>query len=143
MNDRAVLIREAATTLAAVAAEVPASLQGFNYDLYLIRAQRDIGWQGGVYVEGWNKHPTYVFDEWTAYTNGTESMLRNRITDDAGTARFMLEFVPYSICVAKAAHDAAKSDDPQMKAFIQWQIVRCNTLARGKTRAAQHGRRGC
>ena len=40
-----------------------------------------------------------------------------------------MEFMPYSICVAKAAeHDAGLPDDSRMKAFIQWQAARCIRL---------------
>ncbi len=117
LNDRAVRITEPAITLSAVAREVPASLRGFNYRLYFVQQLAD-----------WNEHPTYPFDEWTAYTNGAEARLRRNIPDRDDTVRFCMEFMPYSICVAKAAHDAGLPDDPQMKAFIQWQAARCIRL---------------
>ena len=117
LNDRAVRITEPAITLSQVAREVPASLRGFNYRLYFVQQLAD-----------WNEHPTYPFDEWTAYTNGAEARLRRNIPDRDDTVRFCMEFMPYSICVAKAAHDAGLPDDPQMKAFIQWQAARCIRL---------------
>jgi hypothetical protein len=117
LNDRAVLIDNPVITLTAVAREGPASLRGFNYRLYFVQQLAD-----------WNEHPTYPFDEWCAYTNGAEARLRRNIPDRDDTVQFALEFVPYSICVAKAAHDAGLPDDPQMKAFIQWQAERCIRL---------------
>ena len=117
LNDRAVLIDNPAITLTAVAREIPASLRGFCYNLYFVQQLRD-----------WNDTPTYPFDEWTAYTNGAEARLRQNIPNRNDTVQFCLEFVPYSICVAKAAHDAGLPEDPQMKAFIRWQAERCIRL---------------
>ncbi len=114
LNDKAVLIDNPALTLTAVAREIPASLRGFCYNLYFVQQLRD-----------WNDTPTYPFDEWAAYTNGAESRLRRNIPDRNDTVQFCLEFIPYSICVAKAAHDAGLPEDPQMKAFIRWQAERC------------------
>jgi hypothetical protein len=117
LNDRAVLIDNPAITLTAVAREIPASLRGFCYNLYFVQQLRD-----------WNEHPTYPFDEWTAYTNGTEARLRRNIPDRDDTVRFSLEFLPYSICVPKAMRAAGLPEDPQMKAFIRWQAERCIRL---------------
>ena len=119
LNDRAVLIDNPAITLTAVAREIPVSLRGFCYNLYFVQQLRD-----------WNDTPTYPFDEWTAYTNGAEARLRRNIPDRDDTVQFCLEFVPYSICVAKAAHDAGLPEDAQVKAFIRWQTERCIRLAK-------------
>ena len=113
LNDRAVLLWEPTTTLAAVARLVPPSLQGDNYSLYLLQAQGD-----------WDNQPSYVFDEWSAYTNGLEARQRLGILEHEETGRFALEFISYAICVPWAA----QSRDPQTKAFIQWQTVRVLNL---------------
>jgi hypothetical protein len=115
LENRAVLIQEPATTLAAVAHLVPLSLRGEVYNLYLVQMR---GY--------WNEQPTYVFDEWIAYTNGTEARQRLGIQDRAETVRYMLEFCVYATCVPQAAG----SHDPQMRAFIVWQIERAMVLYR-------------
>ena len=51
----------------------------------------------------WNDQPSYIFDEWTAYTNGLEARYRLGITDREETGRHALEFVVYAICVPWAA----------------------------------------
>lgn len=119
LDNRAVLLREPATTLSAVAATVPASLRGPVYRLYLIGGQQY--WQG---------EPSYVFDEWVAYANGAQARRRLGIRDRAETVDYMLEFVPYAICVAKASRSA----DPQTRAFIAWHIERCLAEANGTGR---------
>ncbi len=102
-----------------MAREVPASLRGFCYNLYFIQQRAD-----------WNEVPTYVFDEAVAYTGGAEARVKRNIPDRNDTVQFCLEFVPYSICVAKAAHDAGLPDDPQVTAFIRWQTERCIRLGK-------------
>jgi len=113
LGNRAVLMHEPATTLSAVAAAVPLSLRGQVYRLYLVEGQRY-----------WQNQPTYVFDEWVAYANGSEARQQLGIRDRAETVEYTLEFIPYSLCVAKAS----RSQDPQMKAFIRWHIERCLTF---------------
>ena len=119
LKNRAVLMQEPTTTLAmpwsAVAAKVPPSLRGEVYGLYLIQMQ-----------SYWNSQPTYVFDEWVAYTNGAEARQALGIRDRAETVRYMLEFCVYAACVPQAAG----SDDPQMRAFYKWQVERAVALYR-------------
>ncbi len=112
LENRAFLLKEPATTLARVAELVPPSLRGEVYDLYLVRAQRD-----------WNDQPSYVFDEWAAYTNGAEARQQLGIQDRAETVRYMLEFCVYAVCVPEAAQS-----DGQLRPFIRWQIERALKL---------------
>jgi len=115
LGNQAVLLREPATTLATVAALIPPSLRGEVYRDYLLQTQGD-----------WGDQPSYVFDEWTAYTNGLEARYRLGITEHEETGRFALEFVVYAVCVPWAA----RSQDPQTKAFLQWQTERTLDLCR-------------
>ncbi len=119
LDNRAVLLNNPPITLTDVAREVPASLRGFCYNLYFIQQRAD-----------WNEVPTYVFDEAVAYTGGAEARVKRNIPDRNDTVQFCLEFVPYSICVAKAAHDAGLPEDPQVTAFIRWQTERCIRLGK-------------
>lgn len=124
LNNRAVLIDNPPITLTAVAREIPPSLRGFCYSLYFVQQLRD-----------WDDTPTYPFDEWVSYSNGAEARLRRNIPGRDDTVQFALEFVPYSICVAKAMRTAGLAADPQMRAFIRWQTERCVLLGHtsGKT----------
>jgi len=110
LGNQAVLMQEPRTTLSAVAASVPVSLRGQVYRLYLVEGQRY-----------WQNQPTYVFDEWVAYANGSEARRQLGIRDRAETIEYTLEFIPYALCVAKAS----RSSDSQMRAFIRWHIERC------------------
>jgi len=109
LNNLAVLMPEPATTLAQVAGRVPVSLRGEVYNLYLVQMQ-----------SYWNDQPSYVFDEWIAYTNGAEARQRLGIADRGETLRYASEFIAYAACVAWASG----STDPQMKAFFKWQTAR-------------------
>lgn len=109
LNNKAVLIDEPTTTLADVANIVPPSLRGDVYDLYLIRAQRD-----------WNNQPSYVFDEATAYCNGTVARQQLGIQERSETVRYSTEFCVYSTCVVWASG----SKDNQTREFLRWSIER-------------------
>jgi hypothetical protein len=109
LKNRAVLLNEPDTTLAKVARRVPKSLRGSVYSLYLIQMQ---GY--------WNQQPSYVFDEWVAYTNGAEARRQLGITSRGETVDYALEFCIYAACVPWAAN----SDDPKLKAFYKWQVER-------------------
>jgi|WetSurMetagenome_2_1015567.scaffolds.fasta_scaffold122943_2 hypothetical protein len=110
LKNRAMLLKEPNTTLAAIAQQIPMSLRGDVYQTYLI------GMQGY-----WNNQPTYVFDEWVAYTNGMAARLELGIEDRRETARFALEFLVYSAYVPQ---------DKWTKVFYKWQTERMMKLYR-------------
>lgn len=113
LQNRAILMLEPSTTLDKVASAVPTSLRGRGYNLYLIHAQRD-----------WQNQPTYVFDEWSAFTNGSEARNKRRTPNRTDTLQSMVEFIPYAICVLKAS----QTTDPQIREFVRWQIERALTI---------------
>lgn len=118
LGNRAILLKEEPrTTLTRVSRLVPVSLRGGVYNLYLLESRR---W--------WENQPSYLFDEWVAYTNGTEARLvgADVVYGREETARYMLEFCVYSTCVPWSA----KSDDMQLRNFIMWQIERSMILLR-------------
>ena len=117
LQNRAVTMSEPCGTLASVASVVPRSLRGSDYRHYLVKAQT---W--------WNEQPTYVFDEFVAYTNGSQARKETGKPKGDITIQRMAEFIPYSICVPWAT----KSKDPKMKAFLRWQIKRAMNLGAGK-----------
>jgi len=113
LENRAIKLKEPNTTLAEVAKNVPRSLRGNVYNLYLIKQQRY-----------WNNEPLYIFDEWVAYGNGAcvknDLDIKNRV----GTVRYALEFNVYAMTLAMTA----KTDDPHFKSFLMWNLARTMTL---------------
>jgi thiol-disulfide isomerase/thioredoxin len=110
LDDGVARLTEPKTTLSAVARNVPQSLRGEVYNLYLVNAQRD-----------WNEQPSYVFDEWSAYTNGSRARNELGIKDRQETVRYMMEFCIYATCVARCDN----GNDPNLKEFLKYQIERC------------------
>lgn len=115
LNNKAVIINEPKGTIREAAALVPQSLRGQTYKLYMVQ-------QAGQ----WNDTPTYVFDEWVAYTNGSAVRLDLKITSRAETVLYMLEFNNYAIATAMAC----KTDDVQFKRFLMWHLERTMELYR-------------
>jgi hypothetical protein len=126
MNDRGVIVVEPNIRKSAVAAYVPASLRGSRFALYV---------QGS---SDWDDRPLYLFDEWIAYTNGSEvgvglaraGLWRYGWRDAvAGT----LEFVVYAMAVGmavEAGDPAYFRSDTQFRALIQWNTRRAMALYR-------------
>jgi hypothetical protein len=116
LENRAVVLEEPPTTIRAVAQLVPPSLRGGTYNLYLVS-------QAG----SWNNEPLYLFDEWVAYTNGSEAGLDLdkkglwRGCQRSDTIAYALEFNVYSTCVAMALKGQT---DPEIKTFLKWNIER-------------------
>lgn len=113
LEDRAVIIDEPSTTITAAANLVPRSLRGGVYNLYMVEQ-----------ASSWNDTPLYVFDEWTAYGNGSAVRLDLGIKERSETVLFMLEFNVYSICVGWAS----KTKDDQFKNYLKWNIARSMKL---------------
>ena len=113
LENRGVVIPEPNTTVSAVAKVVPQSLRGMSYNLYLVQ-------QAG----SWNSRPLYIFDEWTAYTNGSEVRLDLKIQSRAETVQQMLEFDSYAMCVAMVTN----CQEPQFKNYLTWNLERSMRL---------------
>jgi hypothetical protein len=90
MSNRAFLFNEIPGTLDDVAKNIPLNMRGKVYDLYLIKAQK---W--------WNKHPSYIFDEFTAYINGSLAREYYGIKGRGESVEQMLECMVYSYHAAK------------------------------------------
>ena len=115
LNNKAILIQEPTTTLSAVAEIVPPSLRGKVYDTYLIDAQHD-----------WQDHPSYILDEFIAYTQGGLARKELGIQDRYEEVCFGIEFIVYSVCVARAS-----GSDDQLREFLRWNIERILNLQEG------------
>ncbi len=113
LNNRAIMLDEPNGTMTMVANRVPNIYRGPLYQFYLVRARK---W--------WDKQPTYIFDEFSAYINAVQARKILGRPDRGGTVEYMAEFVFYSVCVPWALED----DDPKMKAFLRYQIDRALAL---------------
>lgn len=120
LEDRAAIIEEPKTTIRKVAARVPQDLQGPSFDLYLRQ-------QAGA----WNDTPLYLFDEWTAYTNGSEC---GRELNAEGWYYELLQahnFNVYCMYLAMEVRQTCRDyDDKQFKAYIMWNVERTFRLAK-------------
>ncbi|MCC7539695.1 MAG: hypothetical protein IT379_25965 [Deltaproteobacteria bacterium] len=128
LENRAVLIVEPAIRKSDANRFVPAALRGSRYDLYL---------EGSP---DWDDTPTYLFDEWVAYTNGGAvgvDLVRSGLWTYGwrdGVAG-QLEFTVYALAVAMAVEEGdatywASPDGAQFREFVAWNARRAMTLYR-------------
>lgn len=118
LENRMCYVSDVNTTLATIAEQVPPSLRGQSYDLYLKKQQ--------YYF---NNDPIYLFDEWVAYTNGSACIIeltqQNKYREQRwDTILFMREFDVYALTLAYVT----KPTDEQFKNFLGWQLERTATL---------------
>lgn len=120
LSNQAAIVAEPNLWIHDVAPYVPQALQGFRYSLYLLNSP------------SWDDTPLYVWDEWNAYTNGTEVAVD---LANAGLWSYgwrdacmgTVEFVVYAIAVGMAVRDL----DPtyfatyaQFTEFLAWNLIR-------------------
>lgn len=124
MKDRFALVVEPSITLSQVGPKVPASLRGSRYQTYLVDQ-----------VTSWNDTPTYVMDEWVAYTNGSEVGVELAASGSWTTWRDgvagTLEFTIYTLALAaavEAADPAYFAGYTQFREFIAFHAERAMGL---------------
>jgi len=108
LKNRAFIFHEVPGTLRDVANKIPINLRGDVYKLYLVDSLR---W--------WNNTPSYVFDEFVAYTNGSIARDELRIQTRTESIKYMIEFVVYSYYAALT---------PESKEFWVWNTRRAWAL---------------
>jgi hypothetical protein len=119
LQDRACVIYEPKTTIRAIAPKVPQALRGPSYQLYLVQQAGD-----------WNDRPLYLFDEWIAYTNGSETGRELNHQDWYYELLQAHNFNVYCMYLAMTVKKTCPDyDDKQMKAFMMWNIERTFRLA--------------
>jgi hypothetical protein len=126
MSDRVAIVIEPNIRKSAVAGFVPNSLRGSRFALYITGSP------------DWDDTPLYVFDEWVAYTNGSEvamSLTREGLWRygwrDAVAGS--LEFTIYALATAmavEAGDPAYFRDNAQFRAFVAWNAQRAMDLFR-------------
>lgn len=125
-EDRAVVLDEPDMRKSVVAGYVPSSLRGSRYDLYL---------EG---MGDWDDTPTYILDEFVAYTNGGAAGvdLAARGLWNAGWrdgVAGQLEFTVYAIALLMATEEHDPTffrDNTQYKEFIVWNARRAMRIYR-------------
>jgi hypothetical protein len=125
LEDRAIILNEPKTRIETVASQVPRSLRGSVYNLYLVEQ-----------ASTWGDRSLYLLDEWIGYTNGSEVRKDLQIKSRAETVRYMLEFDVYAIVLAKILEEKEKSyNSENFKNFIRWNIERSMKIYNGENEA--------
>lgn len=130
LNGKAAVFAEPKVRLSQVAAFVPAEHRRMRFGTYLAGSQ----------LRSWDDTPTYILDEWVAYTNGAEAAisqeqhgLPHRLGGDSVYGQ--IEFIPYALafCLAVEKHDPRYLDGPdgvQLKEFVAHELRRAARLYR-------------
>lgn len=136
LDNKSVVIWEPDMKKDKVAAHVPQSLRGSRFDHYVAGAP------------AWNDHPLYLWDEWVAYTNGTEVGLdqldEKKWTQGRRIASVgPMEFTVYALATGKAIaqHDPTRwKEDSQLRELLAYNSKRAMKAARSaqKTPELQH-----
>lgn len=120
LQDCAVIIPEPAVRKSDVATYVPSSMRGLRYDQYVTGQ------------ESWDDVPTYIFDEWIAYTNGSAAALELRSMGNWGDRHQdalagQIEFTIYGLALGMAVRDLDPTYFATQPAFAQllaWNALR-------------------
>lgn len=124
LGDSAVIVEEPSMRKSRVAPLVPKSLRNSRYDLYVAGSP------------GWDDRPTYLMDEWVAYTNGAAVGvdLVKRGMWNAGWrdgVRGALDFSVFVTAMALAVeqHDPVYfAGNTQFREFLAWNLQRAMAL---------------
>jgi hypothetical protein len=125
-GDQGVMLAEPAIRKSAMIPFVPTSLRGSRFATY-VTGQTD-----------WDDRPTYIFDEWVAYTNGSavgvDLAKQGRWTYGWRDAVMgTLEFTVYAIAIEMAvatANPQYLQQNPQFAEFVAWNARRAMQLFR-------------
>lgn len=129
LESRAVVLVEPGILKNKVAAFVPSALRGFRFPTYITGQT------------AWDDTPTYVFDEWIAYINGSTVGV-NRYEEGKwsgtpgttyGVVDGALEFSIYAIALARAVHQLDPQyvqTYPQFDEFVAFNLVRAMDVFR-------------
>jgi hypothetical protein len=106
-----------------VAPLIPQNLRSTRYRLYLISQARS-----------WNNQPTYLFDEWVAYINGTEAGIdqvnkgllhHSNYSSDDGIAPMEFMYYCLAFCLAVKQRDPGYFQaHPEFSEFVAFNVRR-------------------
>lgn len=123
LEDRAIILKEPNFRLGLVRNYIPQSMSRSTlYQLYMVSQARS-----------WDDTPTYIFDEWIAYTNGSVCYSELPKSNRFGSVKGMFEFNIYAIalCQALKTHDPSY-DDKELKLFVMWNLKRTYQYRNGE-----------
>lgn len=112
LNGKAIILKEPRFRLSQIIPFV--QVKGPVFQLYL-----------GTQLQYWDDTPTYVLDEWVAYTNGAEYLIE--VGDNNGhPCEKALEFCFYATALIHAVdrYDPSYPDKEKLHQFVSWQIER-------------------
>jgi hypothetical protein len=120
LNDCGILMAEPNVRKSDAAAYLPDSMRGLRFAQYITGQ------------ESWDDVPTYIFDEWIAYTHGSAAALELLANGHWGDARQdalagQVEFTAYGIALGMAVRDLDASYFATETAFVQfiaWNALR-------------------
>ena len=128
LEGRAAVLLEPKTRIEKVAANVPPSLRGGVYNLYLVDQ-----------AKGWGDRPLYILDEWVSYTNGSATRKDLNISRRTETVLYMIEFDIYAMTMLMVVdRDEPSFDTKDLSTFIQWNIERSILIYNGENGASEY-----
>jgi hypothetical protein len=107
-------------TLSQVARAIPNELRGSCYTLYFT----------GQQLRYWDDQPSYLMDEWVAYTNGAEGvaelfpLIGDKLGPQALEIHNSIEFCIYALVYLSII----PNPDAQLSNFIHWSTLRTYSL---------------
>ena len=127
LDGRAAVLLEPKTRIEKVASNVPPSLHGGVYKMYLVEQA----------ASGWGDRPLYILDEWVSYTNGSAARKDLNIARRAETVRYMMEFDIYALTMLMVVdREETSFDTTELSTFIRWNIERSMSIYAGETEAS-------
>lgn len=122
------VLEEPRTRIEVVAREVPRSLRGGVYGLYMVEQ-----------ASTWGDRALYILDEWVCYTNGSAVRKDLGMSGRSETVLYMLEFDVYVMTLAKVLEDLEPGySSGGFKDFVRWNVERSMSLYNGEREAAEY-----
>lgn len=132
LEGKALLLEEPKLKIQDAAPNVPSSLRGDIYKLYMVDQATNamesqasdcsnmcqLAYADEITATGWNDRPLYLFDEWVSYQNGTAVRNDLAISDRAETVAFMWEMAVYS------SYMLMLDNNDERKEALKWMLDR-------------------
>ena len=128
LDGKVSVLDEPRTRIEVVAREVPRSLRGGVYGLYMVEQ-----------ASTWGDRALYILDEWVCYTNGSAVRKDLGMSGRAETVLYMLEFDVYVMTLAKVLEDLEPGySSGGFKDFVRWNVERSMSLYGGEREAGEY-----
>ena len=128
LDGKACVLFEPKTRIEKVAKNVPYSLRGSVYNLYLVEQ-----------ASGWGDRPLYLLDEWVGYTNGSATRKDLQIKSRAETVKYMLEFDIYVLTLLMLLDsNESNYESADLSVFVRWNIERSMSIYNNEKEATEY-----